>query len=154
MRLSLNQRIAILLHEGITGVQGKTGLSILRYSESPIVAIIDRETVGKSLVELTGIQRDVPIVASVTAALQYKPEVLVIGIASFLCGRPCRLLSTLVVNQFSFIPPSASCGSHRGRGVVTGVLVAGVLGVACSVWHVLVPSHAFTPPLAVPGCPT
>ena len=81
MRLSLNQRIAILLHEGITGVQGKTGLSILRYSESPIVAIIDRETVGKSLVELTGIQRDVPIVASVTAALQYKPEVLVIGIA-------------------------------------------------------------------------
>ena len=50
MRLSLNQKIAILLHEGITGVQGKTGLSILRYSESPIVAVIDRETVGKSLV--------------------------------------------------------------------------------------------------------
>ena len=81
MRSPLNQRIAILLHEGITGTQGKTGLSLLRYSESPIVALIDRESAGKSLLELTGIKRDVPIVASLTAALEYKPEVLVIGIA-------------------------------------------------------------------------
>ena len=81
MHLSLNQRIAILLHEGVTGVQGKTGLSILRYSESQIVAVIDRESVGKSLIQLTGIKRDVPIVASLAASLQYKPDVLVIGIA-------------------------------------------------------------------------
>jgi uncharacterized NAD-dependent epimerase/dehydratase family protein len=81
VHLSLNQRIAILLHEGVTGVQGKTGLSILRYSESQIVAVIDRESVGKSLVQLTGIKRDVPIVASLAASLQYKPDVLVIGIA-------------------------------------------------------------------------
>ncbi len=81
MRSPLNQRIAILLHEGITGTQGKTGLSLLRYSESPIVALIDRESAGKSLLELTGINRDVPIVASLTAALEYQPEVLVIGIA-------------------------------------------------------------------------
>jgi uncharacterized NAD-dependent epimerase/dehydratase family protein len=81
VHLSLNQRIAILLHEGVTGVQGKTGLSILRYSESQIVAVIDRESIGKSLVQLTGIKRDVPIVASLAASLQYKPDVLVIGIA-------------------------------------------------------------------------
>jgi uncharacterized NAD-dependent epimerase/dehydratase family protein len=81
VRLSLNQRIAILLHEGITGVSGKTGLSILRYSEAQIVAAIDRRSAGKSLPELTGIQRDVPIVASVAASLQYQPQVLVIGIA-------------------------------------------------------------------------
>ncbi|MBE9037128.1 DUF1611 domain-containing protein [aff. Roholtiella sp. LEGE 12411] len=81
MRLPLNQRVAILLHEGVTGTQGKTGLAILRYSEAPIVAVIDRESAGKSLSELTGIKRDVPIVASVTAALEYEPEVLVIGIA-------------------------------------------------------------------------
>jgi uncharacterized NAD-dependent epimerase/dehydratase family protein len=65
----------------VTGVQGKTGLSILRYSESQIVAVIDRESVGKSLIQLTGIKRDVPIVASLAASLQYKPDVLVIGIA-------------------------------------------------------------------------
>ncbi|MBD2693414.1 DUF1611 domain-containing protein [Anabaena catenula] len=81
MRLPLNQRIAILLHEGLSGANGKTGLSILRYSEAPVVAVIDRESVGKSLPELTGIKRDVPIVASLAAALQYQPEVLVIGIA-------------------------------------------------------------------------
>ncbi len=81
MRLPLNKKIAILLHEGLSGTQGKTGLSILRYSEAPIVAVIDRESVGKSVPKLTGIKRDVPIVASVAAALQYKPEVLVIGIA-------------------------------------------------------------------------
>nr|WP_208492213.1 DUF1611 domain-containing protein [aff. Roholtiella sp. LEGE 12411] len=79
--MPLNQRVAILLHEGVTGTQGKTGLAILRYSEAPIVAVIDRESAGKSLSELTGIKRDVPIVASVTAALEYEPEVLVIGIA-------------------------------------------------------------------------
>ncbi|WP_026736631.1 DUF1611 domain-containing protein [Fischerella sp. PCC 9605] len=81
MRLPLNQRVAILLHEGIKGTRGKTGLSLLRYSEAPIVVVIDRECPGESLSALTGIQRDVPIVASTTAALEYKPQVLVIGIA-------------------------------------------------------------------------
>nr|WP_242038779.1 DUF1611 domain-containing protein [Anabaena lutea] len=79
--MPLNQKTAILLHEGLNGANGKTGLSILRYSEAPVVAVIDRESVGKSLPELTGIKRDVPIVASLAAALQYQPEVLVIGIA-------------------------------------------------------------------------
>ncbi|MBF2005395.1 MAG: DUF1611 domain-containing protein [Chlorogloeopsis fritschii C42_A2020_084] len=82
MRLLLDRRIAILLHEGIRGTHGKTGLSLLRYSESPIVAVIDRECAGQSLSELTRIKRDVPIVGSMAAALDYKPEVLVIGIAT------------------------------------------------------------------------
>jgi uncharacterized NAD-dependent epimerase/dehydratase family protein len=81
VRLPVNQRIAILLHEGLCGSQGKTGLSILRYSDSPVVAVVDRTAVGKSVPEATGIQRDVPVVASVAAALPYQPEVLVIGIA-------------------------------------------------------------------------
>lgn len=79
--LKADQRVAILLHEGILGPQGKTGLTLLRYSEAPIVAVIDRECAGKSLPELTRISRDVPIVASVTEALSYKPDVLAIGIA-------------------------------------------------------------------------
>ncbi len=81
MRLPLNQRVAILLHEQVKGTHGKTGLSLLRYSEAPIVAVIDRTCAGQSLPELTRIKRDVPIVASLAAALQYQPEVLVIGIA-------------------------------------------------------------------------
>ncbi|AFY53983.1 hypothetical protein Riv7116_1420 [Rivularia sp. PCC 7116] len=81
MRLPLNQKIAILLHEGIRGTHGKTGLSLLRYSDAPIVVAIDRDSSGESLEELTGIKRDVPIAASVKDALQFKPQVLVIGIA-------------------------------------------------------------------------
>lgn len=81
MRLGLNQRVSILLHEGVVGTTGKTGLSLLRYSEAPIVAIIDREHSGQSLEKLTGIKRNVPIVASVAEALKFEPQVLVIGIA-------------------------------------------------------------------------
>jgi uncharacterized NAD-dependent epimerase/dehydratase family protein len=49
VQLTVNQRLAILLHEGVRGTHGKTGLAILRYSEVPIVAVIDRQCVGESL---------------------------------------------------------------------------------------------------------
>lgn len=78
----LNSKLAILLHNRILSPFGKTGLSLLRYSEAEIVAVIDREHPGESLSKLTKIQRDVPIVASVAEAIAYKPEVLAIGIAS------------------------------------------------------------------------
>jgi len=81
VQLTVNQRLAILLHEGVRGTHGKTGLAILRYSEAPIVAVIDRQCAGESLRLLTGIAREVPIVASVKEALAYAPDVLVIGIA-------------------------------------------------------------------------
>lgn len=81
MQLQANRRVAILLHEGIKGSQGKTGLALLRYSSAPIVAAIDRQSAGESLPVLTGIERDVPIVATVAAALAYAPDVLTIGIA-------------------------------------------------------------------------
>ncbi|MBW4577084.1 MAG: DUF1611 domain-containing protein [Aphanothece sp. CMT-3BRIN-NPC111] len=79
--LKAKHRVAILLHEGIKGINGKTGLTLLRYSEASIVAAIDRQCAGESLRQLTGIERDVPIVASVQEALAYNPDVLAIGIA-------------------------------------------------------------------------
>lgn len=79
--LTSQDRVAILLHEGIRGSSGKTGLSLLRFSEASIVAVIDRQCAGESLPELTGIARDVPIVASVEEAITYHANVLVIGIA-------------------------------------------------------------------------
>ena len=74
-------RVAILLEGGIKGIHGKTGLAFLRYSDTDIVALIDRSSAGQSSVELTGIERDVPIVANTLAALKYQPEVMLIGIA-------------------------------------------------------------------------
>lgn len=79
--LTPENRLAILMHGGIRGQFGKTGLGLLRYSRNPIVAVIDRECAGESLPELTGIPRAVPIVASVQEALAYQPDTLVIGIA-------------------------------------------------------------------------
>jgi uncharacterized NAD-dependent epimerase/dehydratase family protein len=79
--LKPDQRLAILLHEGIRGDKGKTGLALLRYTEAEVVAVIDRDCAGESLAELTGIPRTVPIVASVDEALPFQPDVLAIGIA-------------------------------------------------------------------------
>lgn len=76
-----NGKVAILLHEGILGHSGKTGLAFLRYSEAQIVAVIDRQSAGQSLAELTRISRQVPIVTSVAEALQFAPDILLIGIA-------------------------------------------------------------------------
>jgi uncharacterized NAD-dependent epimerase/dehydratase family protein len=76
-----HDRIAILLHEGTQGAKGKTGLSLLRYSDIEIVAVIDQTCAGQSLPTLTGINKDIPIVASVSEALAHHPTVLAIGIA-------------------------------------------------------------------------
>jgi uncharacterized NAD-dependent epimerase/dehydratase family protein len=81
MHLTTDRRVAILLHEGIRGPQGKTGLTLLRYGEAPVVAVIDRQCAGESLSQLTGIACHAPIVDSVASALAYQPNVLVIGIA-------------------------------------------------------------------------
>jgi uncharacterized NAD-dependent epimerase/dehydratase family protein len=79
--LKPGDRLAILLHGGIRGSHGKTGISLLRYSDNPIVAVVDQTCVGLSLPKLTGIQRDVPIVASVEEAIAHQPTVLAIGLA-------------------------------------------------------------------------
>ncbi|MFW6359778.1 MAG: DUF1611 domain-containing protein [Chroococcales cyanobacterium] len=81
MRLTNSDRIAVLLHQGIQGPHGKTGIAFLRYSEAEIVAVIDQDSAGESLPELTRIPKDIPIVASVQDAFNYNPTVLLIGIA-------------------------------------------------------------------------
>lgn len=81
MRIEAENRVVILLHEGIRGIHGKTGLAYLRYGKANIVAVIDAQCAGESLAALTGIDRDLPIVANVTEALAYHPELLLIGIA-------------------------------------------------------------------------
>lgn len=79
--LKSSHRLAVLLHDGITGLQGKTGLTLLRYSPAQVVCAIDRSVAGQSLAELTGIKRDVPIVDSIESSLAHQPDVLAIGIA-------------------------------------------------------------------------
>jgi len=81
MYLTSDQRVAILLHEGIRGDHGKTGLTLLRYGEAKVVAVIDKDCAGESLSDLTGINCAAPIVDSISSALAYNPTILAIGIA-------------------------------------------------------------------------
>jgi uncharacterized NAD-dependent epimerase/dehydratase family protein len=86
--LTSTHRVAILLHEGVQGTYGKTGLAMARFSPAQIVAIVDQQSAGQSFAALTGIGRDIPIVATVNAAIPYHPDVLVIGIAPSGGGLP------------------------------------------------------------------
>lgn len=79
--MNSTDRVAVLLHDGIRGTQGKTGLTLIRYRPDTIAVVIDRDCAGQSLRSLTGINCDAPIVASVAAAIQHQPTVLAIGIA-------------------------------------------------------------------------
>ena len=79
--LTPDDRIALLMHGGLKGAKGKTGISLLRYSQNPIVAVIDETAGGESVAELTGIECDAPIVPSLEAALTLNPTVLAIGLA-------------------------------------------------------------------------
>lgn len=79
-----NDRLAILLHGGITGIHGKTGLALLRFAPERCVVVIDRQTAGGNLAELTGIPMDrpIPIVATAEQALAYGPQTLALGLAA------------------------------------------------------------------------
>lgn len=79
--LQAHDRIALLMHHGTDNTTGKTGLAMLRYSPLNIVAVIDYAQAGKMLSTVTGINRSIPIVASVEAAIALHPTVLAIGIA-------------------------------------------------------------------------
>lgn len=74
-------KLAILLHGGILGIHGKTGLAILRFAPERVAVVIDSQTSDGNLADLTGIplQRDIPIVATAEEALGFQPQTLVLG---------------------------------------------------------------------------
>src|SRR5207245_1896895 len=53
----------------------------MRYGLAPTVVVVDRETAGGNLYELTGIACDAPIVATLREALAYSPDTLVPAVA-------------------------------------------------------------------------
>lgn len=83
-KLLAHQRAAILQHGGLQGrLNGKTGLSLLRYAEARVVVVIDEDSPGQSLRKLTNLAlpEEIPIVRSVEEALAFAPDVLAIGVA-------------------------------------------------------------------------
>lgn len=79
--LRAEDRIVLLQHGALDSLTGKTGLSMLRHRQGPIVAVIDPGHAGAALEAVTGIPRSIPVVASLQDALPYAPEVAVVGLA-------------------------------------------------------------------------
>ena len=79
--LSADAPLVLLQHGGLDNLSGKTGLAMLRYRHGPIVAVIDPAHAGGDLGSITGIERSVPVVADMHAALAYGPAVAVVGLA-------------------------------------------------------------------------
>jgi uncharacterized NAD-dependent epimerase/dehydratase family protein len=73
--------LVLLQHGGLDNLSGKTGLAMLRYRQGPIVAVIDPAHAGADLRAITGIDRAVPVVADMAAALAFGPAVAVVGLA-------------------------------------------------------------------------
>ena len=79
--LSPDAPLVLLQHGGLDNLSGKTGLAMLRYRRGPIVAVIDPAHAGADLPAITGIERSVPVVASMREALAHGPAVAVVGLA-------------------------------------------------------------------------
>ena len=80
MYYSQSARLAIYA-EGEFGRHSKTAEGVIAYGRNPVVAVIDSRLSGKTVQELTGIKKAIPIVGSVAEALGHKPEALLLGTA-------------------------------------------------------------------------
>ncbi len=61
--------------------KSKTAEGILRYSDNPVVAVIDSTAAGKTTREMVGIDTAVPILSSLQECLSFDPDALVLGTA-------------------------------------------------------------------------
>ncbi len=73
--------LALLAEGEFNMLSAKTAFGILRHAPNPCVAVIDSKRAGTTVREVTGIDCDTPIVASVEEAIALGAEVLVIGTA-------------------------------------------------------------------------
>ena len=79
--LKKEQRIALFAEGSMGLIYAKMTEGIIRYGHNPISAIIDSKATGKSLVELCGINSNIPIVSSIEEAHKLGAEVLILGTA-------------------------------------------------------------------------
>jgi uncharacterized NAD-dependent epimerase/dehydratase family protein len=79
--LDRSRKLAIYMEGAVRGYGGKMGFGVLRYSPNPVVCVVDSETAGHDMADVSGIPRSCPIVASVDKAVALGAQVLVLGIA-------------------------------------------------------------------------
>ncbi len=77
----MTARLVIYAPEALGRDSAKTALGVLRYASNPIVAVIDKNQVGKTIKEVCGIDSEAAIVAGIDEALALKPDALLLGTA-------------------------------------------------------------------------
>jgi uncharacterized NAD-dependent epimerase/dehydratase family protein len=78
----LEGRRALLLAEGeFSPLGAKTAVCYLRYRGDDVVAVLDSTQAGRTTDQVVGIGGATPVVASITEALTYSPEIAIVGTA-------------------------------------------------------------------------
>jgi uncharacterized NAD-dependent epimerase/dehydratase family protein len=80
--IATGNTLALLMTGYVRLRNGKMGFGLLRYSENPIACVIASDEVGEDLRALTGIDTDVPIVATVDEARALGADTMVIAVAT------------------------------------------------------------------------
>ncbi len=76
-----SRRLAILAEGQLTFHDAKTAFGVIRYGPDPVVAVVDAANAGRSIADWLGPAHDIPIVATLGAALSFAPTDLLLGIA-------------------------------------------------------------------------
>ncbi len=79
--LKRDQPLAIYMEGYVGEIAGKMGYGILRYSPNPVACVVDSVTAGQSMSQITGIRREVPILATLQEAKAAGAEAVVLGVA-------------------------------------------------------------------------
>lgn len=79
--LKPSDKIAVYMEGHIDSDYGKMGCGVVRYLSNPIVGVIDKELAGKKAQDFMPTTKNIPILASLTEAIERGAEVLVLGIA-------------------------------------------------------------------------
>jgi uncharacterized NAD-dependent epimerase/dehydratase family protein len=79
--LEKHQKIAIYMEDNLGSDYGKMGYGVMRFTENPIVAVIDSRHDGKTVNQACDLPFNYPVVATIDQAVQLGAEVLVLGTA-------------------------------------------------------------------------
>jgi uncharacterized NAD-dependent epimerase/dehydratase family protein len=81
--MSPTRRIVIMAEGHFEWHYGKTATGIIRYSQDPVVAVIDSTHAGQDAAQALGgdLGRGIPVVQDIHEALRYQPTTLIIGVA-------------------------------------------------------------------------
>ncbi len=75
------RRMAVLAEGCFSPLGAKTAVCLVRYIPDEIVAVIDSSQAPARVQDVLGFGGDIPVVASLQDALEYKPDVFVLGTA-------------------------------------------------------------------------